>query len=157
MIDTETRLKIADLLSRYGELIDADRLEDWLDLFTDEATYRIVPRENEEQDLPLPYMYCDSKKMLVDRVNSLRRANVYNFHYDRHLISGLTVEHADDGAYLVGANYAVFQTTHEGETSIFSVGRYEDLIVEEDGDLLFKDKLVVPDTGSVPRLLSTPL
>ena len=37
-----------DLMNDYCELIDSDRLEEWLDLFTEDASYTVIPRENVE-------------------------------------------------------------------------------------------------------------
>jgi anthranilate 1,2-dioxygenase small subunit len=57
----------------------------------------------------------------------------------------------------VEANYAVFQTTLEGQSKLFSVGRYRDKIRLEGGTLRFCEKYVVVDTFSIPTLLATPL
>ena len=46
MTDPEAKAALAELLAEYANLIDEDRLEDWLDLFADECIYRVVPREN---------------------------------------------------------------------------------------------------------------
>ena len=47
-----------ELLFEYVARIDADRLEEWLDLFTADARYQVVPRENVEQDLPASVFLC---------------------------------------------------------------------------------------------------
>jgi len=146
-----------DLLAEYAYLIDEDRLEDWLELFAEECTYQIVPRENHVRGLPLQLMLCENKNMLRDRVVSLRQANIYNIHVDRHLISAIRYRGEDDGVHSVEANYAVFQTDQDGQSRLFSVGRYVDSIVVVDGSFKFKDKLVIADTSSVPTLLATPL
>jgi hypothetical protein len=88
-----------ELMSDYAELIDADRLEEWLELFTEDAVYQVLPRENVEQNLPVSLMLCTNKNMLRDRVVSLRNANEYNLHYDRHLREG-------HRGYLLGAHLA---------------------------------------------------
>ena len=48
-----------------------------------------MPRENYVRGLPLQLMLCENKNMLRDRVISLRQANIYNIHVDRHLISAI--------------------------------------------------------------------
>jgi anthranilate 1,2-dioxygenase small subunit len=145
------------LMNEYAERIDSDRLEDWLDLFAEDCTYRIVPRENYDLDLPVSIMLCTNKNMLRDRIVALRNANKYNLHYDRHLISNVAIRPEADGLCGLEANYAVFQTTLEGETRLFSVGRYRDRVRSVDGRLLIRDKLVVLDTFAVPSLIATPL
>jgi anthranilate 1,2-dioxygenase small subunit len=146
-----------ELMADYADLIDADRLEDWLGLFTEDARYDVVPRENVEQGLQVSLMVCANKAQLRDRISALRNANEYNLHYDRHLVSGVRVRAATDGTLEIGANYAVFQTNLEGQSRLFSVGRYQDRARLENGRLLLCDKKVIVDTYSVPTLLATPL
>jgi anthranilate 1,2-dioxygenase small subunit len=146
-----------ELMHEYAERIDSDRLEEWIDLFTDDAQYRIIPRENVEQNLPAPIILCTNKNMLRDRIVSLRNANAYNFHYDRHFISNIRVSPASEGVWQVRANYASYQTTLDGQSRLFSIGRYRDKVRMEGDQLLFSEKLVIVDTFSVPTLLATPL
>jgi len=153
----DERRAIDDLISDYAEFIDSDRLEDWLDFFVEDCIYKIIPKENVDQGLPLTLMLCENKNMLRDRIASLREANIYNIHTDRHIVSGIRVHGKTNGAYDVTANYAVFQTNQEGATRVFSVGVYHDKIVFDGGVPKFKEKVVIVDTAAIPTLLSTPL
>ncbi len=157
MNERDAREACQKLLAEYAYLIDADRLEDWLDLFAEESSYQIVPRENYVRGLPLQLMLCENKNMIRDRIVSLRQANIYNIHTDRHLISAVRYRGHEAGLHKVEANYAVFQTDQEGRSRLFSVGQYLDVLVDEGGVLKFKDKLVIADTSAIPTLLSTPL
>ena len=145
------------LMNDYVERLDGDRLEDWLELFTEDCSYRILPRENVDLGMPAPIMLCTNKNMLRDRVTALRTANEYNLHYGRHLVSNLRLKPDGEGACRVEASFAVYQTNLEGQTRLFSVGRYQDRARLEGGRLLFCEKLVVIDTFSVPSLLAIPL
>ncbi|MGI4837866.1 MAG: aromatic-ring-hydroxylating dioxygenase subunit beta [Janthinobacterium lividum] len=144
------------LLDLYARLIDEDRLEEWVELFSPEGRYEIISRENLAQGFALPLMLCENRNQIADRVMSLRKANIYNIHTDRHIISQLHVERSDDG-WRVGANYVLFQTNQEGVSSLYSVGRYDDLVRPVDGRLMFFSKRVIVDTGAVPSLLATPI
>jgi anthranilate 1,2-dioxygenase small subunit len=146
-----------DLMDEYAALIDADRLEEWLDLFAEESSYRIVPRENYDRGLPASIMLCTSKDMLRDRILSLRQANEFNPHYDRHLVTNIRVRPDGAESVQIEAHYLVVQTNLEGQSRLFSAGRYLDKARLQDGTLLFTDKLVIVDTFSVPTLLATPL
>ncbi len=146
-----------ELMDDYVERIDEDRLEEWLDLFTEDCSYRVVPRENVEQNLPVSIILCPTKDSLRDRIVSLRSANAFNLHYDRHLISNVRISPAAAGVWRLKANYAVYQTNLEGESRLFSVGSYDDRIRYDGERLLFAEKLVIVDTFSVPTLLATPL
>lgn len=146
-----------DLMADYVHLLDDDRLEEWVELFVEDCVYKILSRENLEDDLPLELMSCSNKNMVRDRVLSLRQANVYNIHRDRHLLGTVRVLGEQGGLYQVQANYAAYQSNQDGETELFSVGTYRDRIRFLDGRPYFKEKIVIADTFAVARMLSTPL
>ena len=77
----------ADILAleyRYARILDDDRLEEWPELFVARGVYKVIPRENRGREPELASMFCDSQAMMLDRVRSLRQANIYNLHYPRH-------------------------------------------------------------------------
>ena len=155
----EVRGLVSDLLAEYAHRIDANELESWLDLFMPEADYRVVLRENVEQGLPGIIIWCDSRNMLRDRVESYRHVNEYNLHWDRHVIGPARFIAHDAGTWTVEANYTLAQTAQEnGETRLFSVGLYRcKVVIAEDGDARLAGVEVIADTGLVPTLLATPL
>lgn len=157
MNPSSPRDAINDLLLDYGLLIDEDRLEEWLDLFAEDASYKIVSRENVEQGLPQIHMWCRNKNMIRDRVTAYRHVNEYNLHWDRHVIGGARIRGEAAGVWTIEASYCLFQTDLEGVSRLFSVGRYRDTVVFENGIAKFRDKLVVVDTASIPTLLATPI
>ena len=136
-------------MAEYALSIDETRLEDWGELFDEGCDYKVVTRENVEQGLPNVLMWCDTKNMLRDRVESYRQVNLYNPHYDRHVIGPLRTL----GENALEASYSLFQTDLEGSSRLFSVGRYR---VEVAGKLI-KIMLVIADTGAIPSLLATPV
>ena len=113
----------------------------------------MVTRENVEQGLPNVLMWCDNKNMLRDRVESYRQVNLYNPHYDRHVVGPLRklTENSFE------ASYSLFQTDLEGNSRLFSVGRYRVEAMMKDGAPRIKTMLVVADTGTIPSLLATPI
>ena len=157
MSEASTPEQAAELMDEYIELIDADRLEEWIELFTDDATYQVLPRENLERKLPASLILCTSKNMLRDRIVSLRNANLYNPHWDRHLVSAVRVKPLAEGLWQMRANYAVYQTNLEGHSRLFSVGGYRDRLRLDGGRVRFAEKLVIVDTFAVPSMLATPL
>jgi len=149
--------QIAVLNYRYAQAIDDRRLDDWPDFFVEDGRYLIHPRENRDRGLEGYWIYCDSKRMMLDRVLSLKEVNLYNIHYDRHSISNVLVEDAGGGVYLARSNYTVMQTDTGGISTMFSVGEYFDQVVFIDGEPRFKEKIVVPDTFAVSPLVAIPL
>ena len=151
-------MRVHDLIETYGRLLDEDELEAWVELFAEDCLYEIVSRENREQNLPLSLMLCDNKDMLRDRIYSLRQANIYNIHRDCHVI-GLVraTREAASAPIAATASYALFQSNQEGDSRLFSVGRYHLDLVESGDDLLISRQVVVVDTGAIPTLLATPI
>jgi anthranilate 1,2-dioxygenase small subunit len=163
MICAESRFLVNDLLADAVNLLDHDRLETWVDCFTENAVYRILSRENTELRLPLPLFQCENKNMIRDRVLSLRKANVINLHRDRHVAgpAKLSLEKGDlmEKGDLITAesSYALYQSTFEGTSRLFSVGAYRDRISIEQGKALFVERTVIVDMFSVLTMLSTPI
>jgi anthranilate 1,2-dioxygenase small subunit len=155
--DLALRLRIDALYAEYAQTIDDDRLEEWPRLFVENGKYRVTTRENHGRGLALAIMYCDGRGMMNDRISALRLANIYEPHVYCHLTSCVRIMDSTPQEIQAQANFAVIRTMQEGEQSIFACGRTFDRIVEADGRLLFKDRLVVLDSRQVDTLLVIPL
>jgi anthranilate 1,2-dioxygenase small subunit len=145
------------LLAEYGALSDSGKYDEWLDLFSPECAYYVRPRENEEGGFPGALIYCDSRKMLEDRIQALRIASKYNLHNDRHII-GLPriVGEVGDG-FVIEAPFAVYQTEQEGDTRLFATGVYRDRLTRSGDALKISEKVVLVDSFAIQSLLATPL
>ena len=153
----EVERAITALLHRYARVLDTDRLEEWPELFTEDGVYKVLPRENAVQNLPLALILCPGRNSMLDRVRSLREANIYNEHYPRHLVSNIQVLAENNGVYDVSALYVVYQTDLEGHTRLFSTGEYQDRIVFRNGAPQFLARIALCDTLSIPNLLAIPI
>ena len=151
------RLRIEALYAEYAQTIDDDRLEDWPGFFVEDGKYRVTTRENHDSGLTLAMMYCDGRGMMRDRVSALRQANIYEPHVYCHLTSSVRLVDGASGVIRAQANFAVIRTMQEGDQSIFACGRTYDRIIETDGRLLFKERLVVLDSRQVDTLLVIPI
>ena len=151
------RLRVDDLYADYAHALDDDRLEDWPGFFTEGGRYRIVTRENRELGLPLSIIYCDGRGMMIDRITAMRTANVYEPHVYCHAISAVRVLGVNDGEIRARGNFTVLRTMTDGETSIFACGRTFDTLVEEDGKLRLRERIVVLDSRRIDTLLVYPL
>jgi 3-phenylpropionate/cinnamic acid dioxygenase small subunit len=157
MSTRDLRLELEELYAEYVACLDEERFEEWPEFFTDDAIYRIIPRENFERGMPIATLHCESKGYLQDRVVAIRQTAVYAPRYIRRLVSNLRILGWKDGWLEVQANYAAFETLHDELTRIFSVGRCHDKLVVADGRLKFKEKLVVFDSELIPNSLVYPL
>ncbi len=157
MISPAERDAVLAVFADYGWLIDEGRFDEWLDLFVEDCSYKVIPRENHAQGLPVSLILCENKDMLRDRVTSLREANKYNIHVTRHVIGLPRVTRLGADTLAVEAGYSVFQSDQDGEARLFSVGSYVDRMQLVDGVPRFKEKLVIVDAFAIPSLLATPL
>ncbi len=153
----QLRYEVEELIHAYVQCIDDDDLEAWPDFFTEKCDYKVIPRENADQNLPVSVMFCDSKGMLRDRIVALRNANVFAPHFYRHLVSNIRVLGETDGVISVQSNYLVMQTLLDGETKIYNAGKYVDQIVREGDSLKFQQKHCVFDTYRIQTLMVTPI
>ena len=153
----ELRLALEDLYADYTACLDEERFEDWPGFFIDQCLYKIVPRENFARDLPLATMLCESKGYLLDRVQSIRKTQVFAPRTIRRMVSGIRPIGWQGDELEVRANYAAFETLTDELTRVFNVGCYRDRIVVADGALKFKEKVCVFDSNLVPNSLIYPL
>lgn len=151
------RLRVEDLYTQYAHTIDDDRLEEWPGLFAENGVYRVTTRENYDAGLPLAMVYCDGRGMMADRISALRTANIYEPHVYCHMLSAVRVLSQEGGLIRARSNFSVMRTMQEGETMLFAVGRTFDTLVEDAGQLRFRERLAVLDSRRVDTLLVIPV
>ena len=149
--------QIEEFLLDYAHDLDDDRLEAWPNYFTEDAVYQIIPRQNYEQDLPLGVLYCEGTGMMIDRIDALRTANIFEPHTHCHLMGRPRVRSADDGVYTARTNFTVIRTKQDGAMDIYAAGKYVDEIVIADGAPLIRDRRVILESHRVDILLVVPL
>ncbi|HEX6361682.1 MAG TPA: aromatic-ring-hydroxylating dioxygenase subunit beta [Albitalea sp.] len=156
-VTAEIREALTALMAEYAMAIDDNRLEDWVELFDEACDSKVVTRENVERDLPNVLMWCDNKNMLRDRVESYRQVNLYNLHYDRHVLGPLRFTGNEGARWRFELAYSLFQTELEGASRLFSVGHYRIAARVADGAARLESVTVIADTGLIPSLLATPI
>ena len=156
-LDPARQRALEELYGLYGELLDDGPLDDWPALFTEDCNYQVVPRDNFDEGLPLAIIRAESRGMLVDRIRSVQETIMYEPRYLRHQITNIRGTERDDGGIDVIASYLVVEVLPDELPKILSVGRYLDVVVEEEGELRFADKWVVYDSVLVPNTIVLPL
>ena len=156
-MDIELQLQAQNLLGRYVQAIDDNRLEAWPDFFTELGRYLVTTADNVERGLPIGLMYATSRAMLRDRVKALREANVYEAQRYRHVLGPPLIEADGGGKLRAQTNFMVARVMHSGETLLFATGRYQDRIVLERGEARFAEKIVILDSRQIDTLLAIPL
>ena len=147
---------VENLHARYAHALDADRLEDWPQLFTENGTYRITTAENEARGLPLAVIYAEGRRMLRDRVASLRHANIYEPQRYRHMVSVVLAERLSDTVAKSVSNFMVVRVMESGDTLLFATGRYLDRIVLAP-EPRYEERVVICDSRRFDTLLAIPL
>lgn len=151
------RAEIEELYADYAYCLDEGELERWPELFVADCLYQVIPRENYERQLPVALMHCESRGMLQDRVEALRRSSVYAPRRLRHIVSGLRIGAAADDRVEAEANYVVLETPDEEPTHVLNAGRYLDRLVRDAGVWRFQQRLCVFDSVLVPGSLVFPV
>ena len=155
--DFDPNARIAEFLVDYVHDIDDDNLETWPDYFTEDAIYQIIPRENFENDLPLGLLYCEGRGMMVDRIDALRTANIFEPHTHCHTLNPPRIRASGSGLYTARTNFTVIRTKQDGAMDVFAAGKYVDEIMLAGDRPLFRDRRVVIESHRVDILLVKPL
>ena len=154
----ELQLKVEKFLFDYADCLNEKRYEEFPSFFKEEdCHYEVQSKENEDLGLTTPIMGCYSHGMIRDRVAQLidntltyRRLNL------RHFISNIRIEH-DGNKINLKANFQVMQSDLEGVSELYLVGRYEDVLILEQGELKFINKRAILDSFSIPNMLAVPV
>ena len=154
----ELQLKVEKFLFDYADCLNEKRYEEFPSFFKEEdCHYEVQSKENEDLGLTTPIMGCYSHGMIRDRVAQLinntltyRRLNL------RHFISNVRIEH-DGNKINLKANFQVMQSDLEGVSELYLVGRYEDVLILEQGELKFISKRAILDSFSIPNMLAVPV
>ena len=155
--DLALRQEMLALQDAYIATLDTDALEHWPEMFVDDCLYEIIPKENEDQGLPAPVIFCDSKAMLRDRVVSLRHANIFQPVIYRHFVSGLAIATCSADTVAMRCSYLVINTSQAGVSAVYQTGRYHDVVVRTADGWRFKSKRVIYDTSRIQTALATPI
>jgi anthranilate 1,2-dioxygenase small subunit len=158
MIDYALHFRIQQLQTRYVQVLDEDRLEQWPALFMSDGNYSVMTRENLQAGLPLALFSCRGRGMLQDRVTGYRKINVFEPHCYRHHVSALDVAPDAKSGWRCTSNFLVVRTLHTGAMTVFATGVYLDHVVESgDGELRFAERRVITDSRQTDTLLVIPL
>ncbi len=155
MGDAETLFRLAALNADYASCIDADRLEDWPNLFLERCVYKITSADNHRRGYAAGLVYADSRAMLIDRVAALREANIYERQSYRHIVGLPSLRPGED--ITTETPFLVVRTMRDGRMDLFAAGVYLDRVRDHGGTLRFAERIVVCDSSRIDTLLAIPL
>jgi 3-phenylpropionate/cinnamic acid dioxygenase small subunit len=158
----ELQHEIEQFLFAEARLLSERRYHEWLDLFTDDARYRMPVRENRDDNAGIARedhlaIFEDDKKFLSARVARLDSSLAHAERPPsrvRYYISNVEIEPGSAAAELrVSCNLLVHQSRLE-KTETFYVGGRTDLLRRVDGKLRICRREVILDHVLLPRTLS---
>ena len=132
--------EVERFLAMETRLLDEQQFEDWLDLFTDDAIYRMPVRMNPwrssspEDGVTKPgemALFEETKETLTARVARLRTGVAWRevpASRTRHLITNIEVEQRDGPSeVLARSNFLVYRTQLERDRDVFVGSRRDEL------------------------------
>jgi salicylate 5-hydroxylase small subunit len=156
-VDFKDYFELSQLYASYAQAVSSSQWELWPEFFTEDCTYRLQPRENYDRGFPLATLSFESKGMLKDRVYGIRETLFHDPYYQRHIVGTPVVLKAEADRFESEANYAVFRTKLSELSTVFSVGRYIDVVVRTEQGLKFASRQVIYDSEMIPNSVIYPL
>lgn len=161
MTDFKTYFEILNLYSDYAMVCDSGDWEQWPEFFVETGAYRLQPRENHDQGLPLCLLALESKAMIRDRVYGVKETMYHDPYYQRHIVGTpriLSVERGILGDRIHSeANYVVVRTKLDGDSRVMNSGYYRDVIVHTPIGLKLQSRLCVYDSEMIPNSIIYPI
>jgi anthranilate 1,2-dioxygenase small subunit len=151
------RFDVEEFHAGYCAVLDAGRIEDWPQFFTEDAVYRITGRENADAGMPVGLVYCEGMGMLRDRAFAIAKTAMFAPRYLLHYVANTRILGLADGIVSAQSNYFVLQTLVDEKTTIHQAGRYFDRFVRAGGRLLIKERHCVYDTLLIDNSLVLPV
>ena len=141
----------------YARCIDSGNLEGWPEFFEENCIYKITTSDNYAAGLEAGIIFANSRGMLLDRVASLREANIYERHVYRHFLGQPWIVSEDAGEARSETSFFVARIMRDGTTDVYATGRYIDVYRLNGGPPKLRERIVVCDSSRFDTLLALPL
>ena len=151
--------EIEEFNTAYAAALDEQRLSDWVEMFTDEALYVVISRENFDRGMPVGLIYCENQGMIHDRAFALEKTAMFAPRYLRHIVGNLQVLGENTGGEIrARANYVVLQVLFDRpDAKLHQVGVYHDVFRRIGGELKLAERRCVYDNLLVDNALCLPV
>ncbi len=163
MVGVELQHRVEQFLYREARLLSERRLEEWLDLFTDDARYWMPARVTVDgqpdavaADGEMAF-FDDDKAFMSARVERLRSSLAHAEQPPsrmRYFVSNVEIEEPGGGELDVRCNLLAYQSRLE-RTEAMYVGRREDRLRPDGASWRIALRKIVLDQTLVPRTMST--
>jgi len=151
-VSTITRQQVEDFLYEEAALLDEWRLEEWLQLLTEDASYYVPSTDMPESDHKTTlFLVADDATRIRSRVKQLLGKSAHAEHphsRTRRIISNVRVRKTDGKSLYVTANFVVYRMRMEQMDTY--VGRYEyQLVQQHNGQLKIRERRAILDLDAL--------
>jgi len=147
------REAIADLVQRTAFLLDEERLAEWCALFDAAGTYELTAYSTEIRKW---MTWWQADRETLEKTLKEVPQHVRDPARRRHVVGAPLVELSGDEAKAT-AQFAIFRTMPDGQSSLYLVGRYEDRLVKRGGAWLYAAHKTIADTRMLDAFTHIPL
>ncbi|MPZ59366.1 MAG: aromatic-ring-hydroxylating dioxygenase subunit beta [Rhizobiales bacterium] len=149
------RGEVEDLLYHEADLLDSWRLDDWLQLLTEDVTYYIPPTDKPDADhRDTLFIIADDAVRLRERVIRLKDPNCHAEFppsRTRRLISNVRIAEIDGAIISIAANFIVYRNRRSEPARVF-VGRYRYRLKRQAGRLKIAERRAILDAEELGLL-----
>jgi 3-phenylpropionate/cinnamic acid dioxygenase small subunit len=140
---------VTALIHRAARLADEQDYRAWVKLFTDDAVYAAITRENlQSQGL---YLYYD------EGIHAIKERAAYlegGWQVPRgrtlHAVSNIDFLEASDSAASVLSYFVIYRTGDREHSKLHACGEYRDAFVRVERQWLFRSRIAVVDSQVLP-------
>ena len=146
---TVSRAEVEDLFFHEADLLDNWKLDEWLTLLTDDATYYVPPNDKPDADARFTlFTIADDIVRLRERIIRLKDPNChaeYPPSHTRRLISNVRITGTEGDLILVAANFAIFRHRRNEASPRQFIGRYRYKLKRTDVGLKIQERRAILD------------
>lgn len=146
-----TRQEVEDFLYEEAALLDEWRLEEWLQLLTEDTAYYVPSTDMPDGDHRTTlFLVADDITRLRSRVQQLLGKSAHAEHphsRTRRMISNVRIRKIEGNHLDVTANFVVYRIRMEQVDTY--VGRYEYRLVQHDGQLKIRERRAILDLDAL--------
>lgn len=150
-----SRAEVEDLFYREAELLDAWKLDEWLGLLTEDASYFVPPNDKPDADHRFTlFTIADDIVRLRERVIRLKDPNChaeYPPSRTRRMISNVRVVATDGDTIAATANFVIYRFRRHAAPYVF-VGHYHYQLKRQGGMLKIAERRAVLDAEELGSL-----
>jgi len=150
-----SRADVEDFLYREAALLDEWKLEEWLTLLTDDATYYVPPNDHPEGDHRTTlFILADDIVRIRERVKRLMSPDChaeYPHSRTRRMISNVRILSAEDDQVIVAANFVCSRFRRYERVREY-VGAYRYVLKRASDEFKIKERRVIIDAHELGSL-----